>query len=85
MTLVLSALYDAIAENRNELFRIHITHKKWGNEWYRLVETKNYDDAKLVLIGCAKGKGEDLITALNCLNTIPRLEAQITMIEKWGA
>lgn len=82
MATLLSRIYDAITNNRNELFRIHLTHKKWGKEWYELVEMKNYDDAKMILISRAKGNA--LIDALDCINELAQLEAQIKVLERWN-
>lgn len=79
---VLSSIYDAINENKNELFHIHITHKKWGNEWYELVLMQSYENAKIVL--ASRGKGKSLVTALDCIDAIARLEAQMKLIERWG-
>lgn len=79
---VLSSIYDAINECKNELFHIHITHKKWGNEWYELVLVQSYESAKIVL--ASRGKGKCLVDALECIDEIARLEMQMKMIEKWS-
>jgi hypothetical protein len=79
---VLSRIYDAINESKNELFHIHIRHKKWGNEWYELVLLKSYDNAKIVL--ASRGKGEDMVDAMDCIDEIARLEMQMRMIERYG-
>ena len=82
MATLLSRIYDAINENKNELFHIHITHKKWGNEWYELVLVQSYENAKIVL--ASRGKGNALVNALECIDEIARLEAQMKIIEKHG-
>ena len=72
--------YDAIEGNLDTLFNISITHKTWGNEWYQLVKCKAYHSAKMVL--AAKGKGDCLVIAMNCIDDLAYLEAQMKRLDK---
>lgn len=78
----LASTYDACCGNRDTLFDIHITHKSWGNEWYELVKCKSYESAKMVL--AIRGKGECLAIALNCIDDLAYLEAEMRKIEEGG-
>lgn len=76
----LSNIYDAAVGNRDTLFDIYVTHKSWGDEWYELVRCKSYENAKLRLV--ARGKGRCLAIALNCIDDLAYLEAEIMRIER---
>lgn len=72
--------YDAIEGNLDTLFNIHVTHKTWGNEWYKLVKCKAYNSAKMML--AARGKGDCLVIAMNCIDDLAFLEAQMKLLDR---
>ena len=76
----LGQTYDAIEGNLDTLFNIHVTHKKWGKEWYQLVKCKAYNSAKMVL--ASKGKGDCLVIAMNCIDDLAYLQAQMKLLDK---
>ena len=78
----LSNIYDAAVGNRDTLFDIYVTHRSWGEEWYELVRCKSYENAKLML--ATRGKGECLTIALNCIDDLAYLEAEMAQIEEGG-
>ena len=72
--------YDAIEGNLDILFDIHNTHKSWGKEWYQLVKCKAYHSAKMML--ATRGKGDCVVIAMNCIDDLAYLEAQMKRIDK---
>ncbi len=76
----LMSTYDAVNGNLDTLFDIHITHKSWGDEWYRLVQCKSYENAKMVL--AAKGKGECLDIAMDCIDDLAYLMAEMERLDR---
>jgi hypothetical protein len=76
----LMSTYDAIEGNLDTLFNIHITHKSWGNEWYRLVTSKAYQSAKMML--AARGKGDCVVIAMNCIDDLAYLMAEMKKLDK---
>ena len=71
--------YDAIEGNKDTLFHIHLANKSWGNEWYALVSSRHYENAKMVL--AVRGKGNSLPIALNCLDDLIYLESEMREME----
>ena len=76
----LMSTYDAVQGNLDTLFDICITHKSWGREWYQLVERKSYKNAKMVL--AAKGSGECLSIALDCIDDLAYLMNEMNEMDK---
>ena len=72
--------YDAIEGNLDTLFNIHVTHKNWGKEWYQLVKCRAYNSAKMML--ASRGKGDCLVIAMNCIDDLAFLEAQMKLLDR---
>lgn len=69
-------IYYKTVELRTVLCDIANNHKKWGNEWYRLVEMSLFDSAKTaVLIGSKGTKNADAVVDTICyINELADLE-----------
>ena len=70
-------IYDAIEGNKDTLFDIYLTHKAWGEDWYRLVRLNSYENAKAVLISRKKAQGIFFLIALNCIDDLIHLESEM--------
>ena len=77
----LSDIYYAAEENKDTLFNIHITHKKWGRKWYDLVQAKKYDAAIKVLIDEKRADGFCFVVAIRCIEDLMCLENEMAMID----
>ena len=73
--------YYAIEGNKDTLFNIYKTHKKWGNDWYALIMGGAYKLAKEVLIAQKKANGECFLIALNCIEDLIHLEEEMKTLE----
>lgn len=77
----LSDIYYAAEENKDTLFNIHITHKKWGRKWYNLVQAKRYDDAINALVAEKRADGFCFVVAVRCIEDLMYLEAEMQKID----
>lgn len=80
----LASVYDATVNCLNTLFDIYHTHKTWGEDWYELVRMKSYENAKMVLIARKQAKGKCFLIALNCIEDLAYLDAEMKLLEKGG-
>lgn len=78
----LTDVYYAIEGNKDTLFGIYKSHKTWGEDWYELIMMGSYQNAKEVLIAKKKASGFSFLVALNCIDDIIHLEAEMVAIEK---
>lgn len=75
-------IYYATEANKDTLFNIHLTHKKWGKKWYELVIHKMYDNAKLALITEKEADGFCFLVAIKCIEDLAQLEEELKAYDK---
>ncbi len=72
--------YYKTVELRTVLKDIAVQHKKWGNEWYNLVEISMFKDAKYAVI--THGTGEMVALTVNRIDELADLEAHMKELER---
>ena len=72
--------YYKTVELRTVLKDISVQHKKWGKEWYDLVEMSMFDLAIARVI--AHGYGEMVGEAISKINELADLEAHMQELER---
>lgn len=75
-------VYQASEENKNTLFDIYQTHKKWGSRWYELVRVGLYEDAKSTLIAQKKADGFCFVIAIQCIDDLAYLESEMKKLDR---
>ena len=75
-------IYYKTVELRTVLCDIANNHKKWGKEWYHLVEISMFDKAQFAVI--THGKGEMVAQAIEMIDELADLEATMTLMERRG-
>lgn len=72
--------YYKTVELRTVLKDISLQHKRWGNEWYNLVEMSMFKDAKYAVI--THGTGDMVATTVNRIEELADLEAHMKELER---
>lgn len=72
--------YYKTVELRTVLKDISVQHKKWGREWYDLVEMSLFDLAVTRVV--MHGNGEMVSEAISKINELADLEAHMKEIER---
>jgi hypothetical protein len=72
--------YYKTVELRTVLKDIAVQHKKWGCEWYHLVEISMFQEAKYAVI--MHGLGEMVAVAINRIDELADLEAHMKELER---
>lgn len=79
-TMSLMDTYYKTVELRTVLKDIAIQHKKWGTEWYSLVEVSRFQEAKYAVI--TNGKGAMVADTISKIDELADLEAHMQELEK---
>ena len=79
-TMSLMDTYYKTVELRTVLKDIAVQHKKWGAEWYSLVEMSMFKEAKYAVI--MHGTGEMVAVAINRIDELADLEAHMKELER---
>ena len=74
--------YYKTVELRNVLKDISVQHKKWGTEWYLLVEMSMFQEAKYAVI--VHGLGEMVASTVSKIDELADLEAHMKALEGGG-
>ena len=72
--------YYKTVELRTVLKDIAVQHKKWGTEWYSLVEMSIFQEAKYAVI--ANGTGEMVAITISRIDELADLEAHMKELER---
>lgn len=75
----LQDIYYKTVELRTVLSDIAHNHKKWGREWYNLVEISFFEQAQIAVI--THGKGEMVAKTVELITELADLEAAIKSME----
>lgn len=73
----LTDAYYAAEGNKDTLYDIYRTHKRWGSKWYDLVRMKMYDKAIDALVECKQADGDCFKIAIGCIQDLAKLEEEI--------
>ena len=76
----LTDIYYKTVELRTVLKDISVQHRKWGMEWYNLVEVSMFTEAKYAVI--VHGKGEMVADTINKIDELEALEAHMKELER---
>ena len=68
-------IYYKTVDLRTVLCDIANNHKKWGREWYELVQMSMFEDAKMSVI--VNGKGDAVADAICYINELADLEKHL--------
>lgn len=71
--------YYKTVELRTVLKDIAVQHKKWGREWYDLVEISRFTEAKYAVI--MHGTGEMVASTISKIDELADLEAHMKELE----
>lgn len=71
--------YYKTVELRTVLKDIAVQHKKWGTEWYSLVELSMFQEAKYAVI--VHGTGGMVAVAISRIDELADLEAHMKALE----
>lgn len=72
--------YYKTVELRTVLKDISVQHRKWGCEWYNLVEMSMFQEAKYAVI--VHGLGEMVAVAISRIDELADLEAHMKELER---
>ena len=75
----MSDIYYKCVELRTVLCDIANNHKKWGREWYNLVEISFFEQAQIAVI--AHGKGNMVAQTIGLINELADLETTMKNME----
>lgn len=78
-TMSLMDTYYKTVELRTVLKDIAVQHKRWGTEWYSLVEVSMFQEAKYAVI--MHGTGEMVANAISKIDELADLEAHMKELE----
>lgn len=73
-------IYYKTVELRTVLCDIANNHKRWGREWYNLVEISMFDQAQFALI--THGKGDIVAYTIEKIAELADLEATMKLMER---
>lgn len=73
-------IYYKTVELRTVLCDIANNHKRWGREWYNLVEISMFDKAQYAVI--THGKGDKVSYAVEKIAELADLEAAMARMER---
>ena len=73
-------IYYKTVELRTVLCDIANNHKKWGKEWYNLVELSMFDKAQFAVI--THGKGDAVADTIEKITELADLEATMAQMER---
>lgn len=79
-TMTLMDTYYKTVELRTVLKDISVQHKKWGEEWYNLVELSAFQEAKYAVI--TNGTGTMVADTVNKIDELADLEAHMEELER---
>ena len=72
--------YYKTVELRTVLKDIAVQHKKWGTEWYSLVEMSVFQEAKYAVV--TNGTGEMVAITISRIDELADLEAHMKELER---
>lgn len=73
-------IYYKTVELRTVLKDIAVQHRKWGEEWYNLVEISMFTEAKYAVI--LHGYGAMVADTINKIDELEALEAHMKTLER---
>lgn len=77
----LTDAYYAAEGNKDTLYDIYRTHKRWGEKWYNFVRLKMYDKAIEELSDNKKADGLCFMVAVRCIMDLAKLEREIEELD----
>lgn len=79
-SMSLMDIYYKTVELRTVLKDIAVQHRKWGEEWYNLVEISMFAEAKYAVI--VHGNGTMVADTINKIDELEALETHMKTLER---
>lgn len=76
----ISDIYYKTVELRTVLCDIARNHKRWGNEWYRLITLSKFESAKTAVL--VNGSGDMVVDTICFIDELADLETRLVDMER---